>query len=217
MSREFTLETLPVQLVIDYAVNGLATDVRNRMVEAGMTEEQMKVFAEKYPAKDIDLKKYYDLVKNMSKAACQKIPAKALQKMGLPQPDDDDDDDPSGGTQEQVVGTIHLGRQVAKKSTANKALAAKGAKAPATASKSKKVEPRKAEKRKREIEGDTVADQLPIRKAMKKSDTTGYYKVGPLLKEKGCFGYKGSEPIKGEEKQKGDKKKKKSVKDKPKR
>ena len=153
MSREFTLETLPVQIVIDYAVNGLATDVRNRMVEAGMTEEQMKVFAEKYPAKDIDLKKYYDLVKNMSKAARQKIPAKALQKMGLPQPDDDDnddDDDPSGGTQEQVIGTLHLGRQVAKKSTANKALAAKGAKAPATASKekSKKVEPRKAGKAK---------------------------------------------------------------------
>ena len=52
---------------------------------------------------------------------------------------------------------------------------------------------------------------------MKKSDETGYYKVGPLLKQKGRFGYKGSEPIKGEEKQKGDKKKKKSVKDKPKR
>ena len=145
MSKEYTLETLPVQLVIDYAVNGLATDVRNRMEEAGMTNEQMKVFAEKYPAKDIDLKKYYNLVKSMSKAARQKIPAKALQKMGLPQPDhDDDDNDTTGGTQEKVVGTLHLGLQVAKKSTANKALAAKGAKAPATASKSKgKVEPRK--------------------------------------------------------------------------
>ena len=138
-------------MVIDYAVNGLAADVRNRMEEAGMTEEQMKVSAEKYPAKDIELKKYYDLVKNMSKEACQKIPAKALQKMGLPQPDDDDDDDdPTGDTQEKVVGTLHLSRQVAKKSTANKALAAKGAKAPATASKAKakKVEPRKAGKQK---------------------------------------------------------------------
>ena len=217
MSREFTLETLPVQIVIDYAVNGLATDVRNRMVEAGMTEEQMKIFAEKYPAKDIDLKKYYDLVKNMSKAARQKIPAKALQKMGLPQPDDDDngdDDDPSGSTEERVVGTVHLSRQVAKKSTANKAL---GAKAPDTVSKSKKVEPRKPGKRKREIEGATVAERLPIRKAMKTADKTGFYKVGELLPKKGRFGYKGSDPLKGEEKQKGDKKKKKSVKDKPKR
>ena len=215
MSREFTLETLPVQIVIDYAVNGLATDVRNRMVEAGMTEEQMKVFAEKYPAKDIDLKKYYDLVKDMSKAARQKIPAKALQQMGLPQPDEDDDDngdddDPSGGTQEQVVGTLHLGRQVAKKSTANKALGA-------SKEKSKKVEPRKPGKRKREIEGATVAERLPIRKAMKTADKTGFYKVGELLPKKGRFGYKGSNPLKGEEKQKGDKKKKKSVKDKPKR
>ena len=102
MSKEYTLEMLPVQIVIDYDVNGLAMDVRNRMEEAGMTEEQMKVFTEKYPAKDIDLKKYYNLVKNMSKAARQKIPAKALQKMGLPQPDDedDDDDDNTGETQE---------------------------------------------------------------------------------------------------------------------
>ena len=216
MWTEYTLKTLPVQLVIDYAVNGLATDVRNRMEEAGMTEEQMKIFAEKYPAKDIELKKYYDLVKNMSKEARQKIPAKALKKMGLPQPDDDDDD-PTGGTQEQVVGTLHLGRQVAKKSTANKALATKGAKDPATASKAKakKVEPRKAGKRKREIEGDTVAERLPLRKVMKTADKTGFYKVGELLPEKGRFGYKGSDPLKGEEKQKGAKKKK-SVKDKAK-
>ena len=42
---------------------------------------------------------------------------------------------------------------------------------------------------------------------MKKSDTAGYYKVGPLLKEKGRFDYKGSDPLKDDKKQKGAKKK----------
>ena len=124
MAEQFTIESLPVHLITQYAVQGLVEPVRAWMKKTGLTDQQIKRFADRYPPKDVNLSRYKDIVKKMTKRQREGIPVKALVKMGLPQkdpePEPEPDPEPNPGP---TPGTSGAGagaqpkRAVAKKST----------------------------------------------------------------------------------------------------
>ena len=114
MAERFTLESLPVHLITQYAIQGLTQQVQAWMKKSGLTEEQMKRFAERYPPKDVNLSRYAEAVKKMTKRQREQISTKALMKMGPPQKDPEPDPGPTPST--SGAGAKPKG-QVAKKST----------------------------------------------------------------------------------------------------
>ena len=120
MAERFTLESLPVHLITQYAIQGLTQQVQAWMKKSGLTEEQMKRFAERYPPKDVNLSRYTEAVKKMTKRQREQIPTKALMKMGLPQkdpePEPEPEPEPTPTPSTSGAGAKSKG-QVAKKST----------------------------------------------------------------------------------------------------
>ena len=51
MAERFTIESLPVHLITHYVIQGLVEPVRAWMKKTGLTDEQIKRFAERYPSK----------------------------------------------------------------------------------------------------------------------------------------------------------------------
>ena len=64
------------------------------MRKTGLTDQQIKRFADRYPPKDVNLSRYKDIVQKMTKRQREGIPARALVKMGLPQKDPEPDPEP---------------------------------------------------------------------------------------------------------------------------
>ena len=116
MAERFTLESLPVHLVTQYAIQGLTQQVQAWMKRSGLTEDQMKRFAERYPPKDVNLSRYAEAVKKMTKRQREQIPTKALMKMGLPQKDPEPEPEPTPTPSTSGAGAKKKG-PVAKKST----------------------------------------------------------------------------------------------------
>ena len=120
MAEQFTIESLPVHLITQYAIQGLCEPVRAWMKKTGLTDQQIKRFADRYPAKDVNLSRYKDIVQKMTKRQRESIPTKALMKMGLPQKDPEPDPEPSSEPG-PTPGTSGAGAKpkgpVAKKST----------------------------------------------------------------------------------------------------
>ena len=115
MAEQFTIENLPIHLITQYAIQGLVEPVRAWMKRTGLTDQQIKRFADWYPPKDVNLSCYKDIVQKMMKRQREGIPVRALVKMGLPQKDPEPDPEPP------TPGTSGAGAKpkgpVAKKST----------------------------------------------------------------------------------------------------
>ena len=116
MAERFTIESLPVHLITQYAIQGLVEPIRTWMKKAGLTDQQIKRFADWYPPKDVNLSVYKDIVQKMTKRQREGIPAKALVKMGLPQKDPDLGSEP-GPTPGMSGAGAKPKEPVAKKST----------------------------------------------------------------------------------------------------
>ena len=116
MAEQFTIESLPVHLITQYAIQGLVEPVQAWMKKTGLTDQQIKRFADRYPPKDVNLSRYKEIVQKMTKRQRESIPTKALMKMGLPQKDPEPDPEPGPTPGTSGAGAKPKG-PVAKKST----------------------------------------------------------------------------------------------------